>query len=84
MAVINKTLVVSNKPKADLIKELVKENFTPFPKKKKEKKEKEGKSKTKAPVQEQTSLESDYDYLLGMKIWSLTKERVKQLQVRPS
>jgi DNA topoisomerase-2 len=82
LAVINKTLVVSNRPKADLIKELVREGYTPF---RKSKKDKKGKDKEKAETKEEDeddATDRDYDYLLGMKIWSLTKERVKKLQVR--
>lgn len=80
LAVIDKTLVVSNRPKADIIKELKKEGYATFSKSKSPKK-KEKERKEDDETKEGTE---NYDYLLGMKIWCLTKERVKQLRVRPS
>ncbi|ORY32816.1 DNA topoisomerase [Naematelia encephala] len=74
--VIDRTLVVSKKKKADLVAELRELNFRPFPKNKKAKDEGETEP---ALEEEDEGLASDYDYLLGMAIWSLTAEKVQQL-----
>ncbi|KAF2178235.1 type II DNA topoisomerase [Zopfia rhizophila CBS 207.26] len=84
--IIDGKLVVSRKKKAVLVAELKKLNFKPFPKvsdaKKagemeqveEEEEEEEGDEQSEAEVNA-----SDYDYLLGMAIWSLTQERVDKL-----
>lgn len=72
--IINKELVVSNRRKSDIVADLRKYKFRPF-------------SKTSAktsgetePAEEEDGEEegnqADFDYLLGMAIWSLTKEKV--------
>eukprot|EP01124_Arcella_intermedia_P025698 TRINITY_DN4655_c0_g1_i1.p1 TRINITY_DN4655_c0_g1~~TRINITY_DN4655_c0_g1_i1.p1 ORF type:complete len:1078 (+),score=357.45 TRINITY_DN4655_c0_g1_i1:1291-4524(+) len=92
-AVINEEINVRNRPKADLTKELEKSGYDRFPEerkaKKKEKEEEESdeeedeegekKSEKKKP-DTRNQLERDYDYLLSMKIWSLTKEQVDFLK----
>ncbi|KAI9840189.1 MAG: DNA topoisomerase 2 [Sclerophora amabilis] len=80
--IIDGKLVIAKKKKSDLVSELQKKGFRPFPK---------AKDAAKAGEIEPT-LENDdetdetvdtaanaYDYLLGMAIWSLTKERVDKL-----
>ena len=71
--IISKQLVVSNKKKTDLVAELRGLKFRPFPKKKKA--EEDGESE-QTLEEEDDGLASDYDYLLGMAIWSLTAEKV--------
>ena len=71
--IVNKELVVSNRKKVDVVVDLRKHKFRPF-------------SKTSAntggeiePAEEDNEEEgtlTDFDYLLGMPIWSLTKEKV--------
>ncbi|KAK0257528.1 DNA topoisomerase 2 [Friedmanniomyces endolithicus] len=87
--IIDGQLTVSKKKKAVLVAELQKLGFTRFPKVVDAKKEGE----FEAVVVEEggagggdddedaetTAGASDYDYLLGMAIWSLTQERVERL-----
>ena len=76
--IINKELVVSNRKKADIIVELRQKKFRPFPKVAKAKAAGENED---AEEEEETEAASgtsaDYDYLLGMPIWSLTREKVR-------
>jgi DNA topoisomerase-2 len=76
--IVDKELSVSNRKKVEIIAELRRKDFRPFPKAAKA---------TAATVNEEDEEEeeadgatvkgnSDYDYLLGMPIWSLTKEKV--------
>jgi DNA topoisomerase-2 len=73
--IINKDLVVSNRKKVDIVADLRRHRFRPFPKV----------SGAKASGEDEEAEEdeddnvgdlADYDYLLGMPIWSLTKEKV--------
>ena len=78
--IVDKTLVVSGRKKADIVADLRKKDFRPFPKVKK------GKDAAESdPVadegqeeeeEEQGNGGNDYDYLLNMAISSLTKEKV--------
>ncbi|KAK4540471.1 DNA topoisomerase 2 [Oleoguttula mirabilis] len=84
--IIDGKLVVSRKKKSVLVTELQKLGFTRFPKVADAKKEGE----FEAVVEDDNADEaddvdtaagaSDYDYLLGMAIWSLTQERVERLR----
>ena len=71
--IIKKELVVSNKKKDKLVGELRDLKFRPFPKGKKAQEEGEAEPTLE---EEDEGLASDYDYLLGMAIWSLTAEKV--------
>ena len=73
--IITKELVVSNKRKVDLVAELRGLKFRPFLKSKKAKDEGEVEQTLE---EEDEGLASDYDYLLGMAIWSLTAEKVRR------
>ncbi|THH17199.1 hypothetical protein EW146_g3569 [Bondarzewia mesenterica] len=76
--IVNKELVVSNRKKADIVSELRKKNFRPFPKVAKAK----ATGETEPAIEEEeeeTGASSDYDYLLGMAIHSLTKEKIEKL-----
>ncbi|KAK6417821.1 DNA topoisomerase 2 [Oleoguttula sp. CCFEE 5521] len=83
--IIDGKLIVSKKKKAALVAELQKLNFTRFPKIVDAKKEGEFEAVvTNNHEDDEDSVEtaagaSDYDYLLGMAIWSLTQERVEKL-----
>jgi DNA topoisomerase-2 len=71
--IVDKQLSVSNRKKADIVVELRKKEFRPFPKVSRARAEGE----TEEVVEdEEEGNDSDYDYLLGMAIWSLTKEKV--------
>lgn len=73
--IVNKELVVSNRKKSVIVAELRDKKFRPFPKVAKAK----AAGETEAVVEEDeeaAGADNDYDYLLGMAIWSLTKEKV--------
>ena len=69
--IVNKELVVSNRKKVDIVADLRRHEFRPF-------------SKTSAKTDgelaeednEEEGTQTDFDYLLGMPIWNLTKEKV--------
>jgi DNA topoisomerase-2 len=79
--IIDGKLTVSKKKKAVLVAELHKLNFKPIPKLADAKKQGE----FEEVVEEDDDAEdpapgaNDFDYLLGMAIWSLTQERVEKL-----
>jgi DNA topoisomerase II len=86
--IIDGALVVSKKKKDVLVAELRKLNFKPFPKASDAKKagEIEEIVMDDAPEDDSASIDletegsaKDFDYLLGMPIWSLTQERVEKL-----
>ncbi|KAG6334084.1 hypothetical protein ID866_5000 [Astraeus odoratus] len=83
--IVDKELVVSNRKKADIIADLRKHKFRPFPKVSKAK----AAGETEEVVNQDEDADeaeagaaagsTDYDYLLGMAIWSLTKEKIEKL-----
>lgn len=79
--IINKELTVSNKKRANLVEELKSLKFTSFP----TKKAAEIAGETEETLEDDSPDNADkhndhgYDYLLGMAIWSLTRERVEKL-----
>ncbi|OSX67990.1 hypothetical protein POSPLADRAFT_1072653 [Postia placenta MAD-698-R-SB12] len=88
--IVDKELVVSNRKKADIVAELRKKDFRPFPKPSKAKEA--GETAEVVEVEDDDEEEEgvasgrtaggalgDYDYLLGMAIWSLTKEKIEKL-----
>ena len=86
--IIDRELSVSNRRKADIVQELRKKQFRPFPKVAKAK----AAGETEDVVEEEdeenetggsTGNLSDFDYLLGMAIWSLTKEKASLLRLSP-
>ena len=82
--IIDGSLVVARKKKKDLVTELKKLNFKPFPKIADARKEGEFENVVERDEESEESEEvaagaNDYDYLLGMAIWSLTQERVDKL-----
>jgi DNA topoisomerase-2 len=74
--IIKKELIVSNRKKIAIVDELRKLNFRPFPKSKLAKAAGEDED---ALEEAEEGLASDFDYLLGMAIWSLTEEKVRPL-----
>ena len=74
--IVNKELVVSNRKKADIVVELRQKNFRPFPKVAKAKAAGENEDAEEDEPEEASGTATDYDYLLGMPIWSLTREKV--------
>lgn len=78
--IVNKQLSVSNRKKGDIVHELRKLDFRPFPKVSKAKAAGETEAVIPDPDEEEPEEEgtnADFDYLLGMQIWSLTKEKVR-------
>ena len=82
--IVNKELVVSNRKKADIIDELRQKKFRPFPKAAKAKAagETEDVEDNDEAEEAASGTSTDYDYLLGMAIWSLTKEKVRMPHCR--
>jgi DNA topoisomerase II len=81
--IIDGKLVVSKKKKAVLIAELQKLNFMPIPKVTSAKKVDEDENVFEDENTEDEATEAgsaDYDYLLGMPIWSLTQERIERIE----
>jgi DNA topoisomerase-2 len=81
--IISKELVVSNRKKADIVEELRQKKFRPFPKVPKAKaagETEDAEEGANDEAEEATTggTSTDYDYLLGMPIWSLTKEKVRR------
>ncbi|KAG6373110.1 DNA topoisomerase II [Boletus reticuloceps] len=79
--IIEKELVVSNRKKTDIMADLRKLKFRPFPKVAKAKAAGETEDVIMPDEDDEQAAEgvpgsTDYDYLLGMPIWSLTKEKV--------
>ncbi|KAK9243853.1 DNA topoisomerase [Lipomyces tetrasporus] len=80
--IIDKQLVVSNRKRADLVVELKKLKFPPISKAKKfgPLGEDESLPDAESDADESSTMDlSSYDYLLGMPIWSLTRERYEKL-----
>ncbi|KAJ6627017.1 DNA topoisomerase [Mycena sp. CBHHK59/15] len=76
--IVDKELVISNRKKADIVSDLRKHKFRPFPKISKAKEA--GEEENALEEEEQgTSNGSDYEYLLGMAISSLTREKIEKL-----
>ncbi len=75
--IVTKELVVSGRKKVDIVAELRKKDFRPFSKVKKAKVAGENEDVVEDDEDEdETAVSSDFDYLLGMAISSLTKEKV--------
>jgi DNA topoisomerase-2 len=80
--IVGKELVVSNRKKADIVKDLRQKKFRPFLKMTKAKatgETEDGEDGANDEADEATTdgVTADYDYLLEMAIWSLTKEKVR-------
>ena len=79
--IVKKELVVSGRKKADIVTELRKKNFRPFPKVAKAK----AAGETEEAIEDieaeemETGATTDFDYLLGMPIYSLTTEKIEKL-----
>lgn len=82
LAVISGELNIRNVKKADIIEELVSEGYAPFPKKKAVTKKADDDSDDDEEEEEQGTQAGDYDYLLSMKLWSLTKEKVDAMRAQ--
>ncbi|KAF8912885.1 DNA topoisomerase II [Gymnopilus junonius] len=82
--IVNRELSVSNRKKADIVSDLRKHKFRPFPK---VNAKASGETEPTAENEEEEGEEAndadtDFDYLLGMAIWSLTKEKIERLRAQ--
>lgn len=80
--IVNKELVLSNRKRADIVAELRKKNFRPFPKVQKAHVAgdvDENGDGEEEDVEASAGADSDYDYLLNMSLSSLTAEKVAKL-----
>lgn len=88
--IVDKQLVVSNRKKADIVIDLRKHEFRPFPKaSRKAAGTEEGADDEDEGDDDDADVRGaakggkeagDYDYLLGMAIYSLTKEKIERLK----
>ena len=83
--IIDKQLHVSNRRKADIVVDLRKHGFRAFPKNKSAKEAGETEDAAEDDddedeVKANGETLADFDYLLGMPIWSLTKEKIAKLR----
>ncbi|GMK55253.1 hypothetical protein CspeluHIS016_0203090 [Cutaneotrichosporon spelunceum] len=76
--IIKKEIAVSNKKKSIIVQELRDLKFRPFPKNGAKPLD-AGEKEDALEEEEDQGKDNDYDYLLGMAIWSLTVEKVKKL-----
>ena len=84
--IVDKELSVSNRRKADIVQELRKKQFRPFPKVAKAKAAGETEDVVEEEEEDNEAANpagnlSDFDYLLGKAIWSLTKEKASLLRL---
>jgi DNA topoisomerase II len=77
--IVDKEITVANRKKADIVTELRKKGFRPFPKVSIAKAAGEEEPASGSGDEENEGNVSDYDYLLGMAIWSLTREKVNYI-----
>ncbi|KAL7552981.1 hypothetical protein ACHAWF_016218 [Thalassiosira exigua] len=76
-------LIVSNRKRTELLADLKERGYDLFPKDEKKSDSGEAEEEEEEAVEENTSdaeLAKGYEYLLGMKIWSLTFERAEELR----
>ncbi|KAF9068525.1 DNA topoisomerase [Rhodocollybia butyracea] len=77
--IVDKKLVVSARKKVDIIADLRNHKFQPFPKPRKAAKSDEAEGEVEEE-EEPAGATSDFDYLLNMPIYSLTKEKIDKLR----
>jgi len=98
LMIVNEELEIRKKKKDVLLKELQKLKFTPMSelnaimkgkdnrKHDKKKKDEDEEAQEEGAAEEASAEKTDYDYLLGMNLWSLTQEKVdeikKQLKIK--
>lgn len=74
--IVDRKLSVSARKKADIVVDLKSHGFTPFPKKTKASSNADEAEGEEEEEEEAAGSTSDFDYLLNMPIYSLTKEKV--------
>ncbi|KAH8101531.1 type II DNA topoisomerase [Cristinia sonorae] len=80
--IVDKELIISGRKKVDVVADLKKKDFRPFPKVKKIKTVGESEENQDEEEEEEASsgVTSDYDYLLNMSISNLTREKIDRLK----
>eukprot|EP00730_Choanoeca_flexa_P005957 TRINITY_DN12057_c5_g1_i1.p1 TRINITY_DN12057_c5_g1~~TRINITY_DN12057_c5_g1_i1.p1 ORF type:complete len:1050 (+),score=467.07 TRINITY_DN12057_c5_g1_i1:440-3151(+) len=81
--VIAGTLVLNNRKQTDILADLIEKAYKPFPKKSKAKPKVAGLDDQEGEEEDEDAMApgvSDYDYLLSMKLWSLSEEKVLKLE----
>ncbi|KAL0397587.1 UNVERIFIED_CONTAM: DNA topoisomerase 2 [Sesamum calycinum] len=78
--VVEGSIIVSNRRRADLFLELKEKGFTPFPKKKTAAELAIAGSLDESEETEENTSASDYDYLLSLAIGTLTAEKIQELR----
>jgi len=77
--IIERELIVSNRKRKDIVVDLRKHKFRPFPKQAKAVVAGDVDQNVNPEDQEEITADNDYDYLLTMAIYNLTKEKVDKL-----
>ncbi|CAL1697067.1 unnamed protein product [Somion occarium] len=80
LMIVEKKLVISARKKVEVVAELRKLQFRPYPTVKKAKVAGENEDVVEDEEEEEEQDGTDYDYLLNMKISSLTKEKIEKLR----
>ncbi|KAK8805524.1 hypothetical protein WA158_002180 [Blastocystis sp. Blastoise] len=84
LAVINKELVISNRKKKDIFKDLVEQQYDMYMPPKKQKVVGDDNNNNENETQEDIANDDEYsrgyDYLLSMKLWTLTLEKVEEIK----
>ncbi|PBL01342.1 type II DNA topoisomerase [Armillaria gallica] len=79
--IVDKKLVVSNRKKVDIVADLRHHEFRPYPKKPKGPKvSDDDDNQDNAAEEVDDELDTDFDYLLTMPIYNLTKEKIEKLR----
>ncbi|KAK4411070.1 DNA topoisomerase 2 [Sesamum angolense] len=78
--VVEGSIIVSNRRRADLFLELKEKGFTPFPKKKTAAELAIAGSLDESEETEENTSANDYDYLLSLAIGTLTAEKIQELR----
>lgn len=79
IAVIRGEIVVSNRKKSELLLDIQRYGLRPFYEDSKNTQTENGADDEEAVVDSKQSLEKGYDYLLSLKLWNLTMEKVQEL-----
>ncbi|KAG7377911.1 DNA topoisomerase 2-beta [Phytophthora pseudosyringae] len=80
LSVVEGKLVVNNRKKQELLEELIAEGYDQIAPKLKKKTDSDDSNESDDEETNVAGASRGYDYLLSMKIWSLTKERVDKLR----
>ncbi|KAF9258616.1 DNA topoisomerase II [Marasmius fiardii PR-910] len=78
--IVDKKLTVSGRKKADIVVDLRSHNFRPFPKKKVKATADQEDAGEEVEEEEEEGPNTDFDYLLSMPIWNLTREKIEKLR----